>query len=127
MHPLCVDQGVGVIPWSPIARGVLARPWGEETNRSETDRLIARLYKQAEDSDHAIVDAVGEVAEAHDVSRAQVALAWVIQQPAVTAPIVGATKPHHLDDAAAAVELTLTPDELERLAAPYTPRKPEGY
>ncbi|MDQ8044528.1 MAG: aldo/keto reductase [Solirubrobacteraceae bacterium] len=127
MHPLCVDQGVGVIPWSPLARGTLARPWGESTNRAETDLVSQRLYKQQEASDHAVVDAVGAIADERGVARAQVALAWVIQQPAITAPIVGATKPHHLTDAAAALELDLTPDELDRLAAPYAPRDAEGF
>jgi aryl-alcohol dehydrogenase (NADP+) len=127
MHPLCVDQGVGVIPWSPLARGKLTRPWGESTNRTETDLVSQALYKQAEDSDHAIVDAVGAIAEERGVPRAQVALAWVIGKSAVTAPIVGATKPHHLSDAAAALNLALTVEEVERLEAPYAPRQPEGF
>jgi aryl-alcohol dehydrogenase-like predicted oxidoreductase len=127
MYPLCADQGVGVIPWSPLARGTLARPWGETTNRTETDLVTQRLYQQQQDSDHAVVDVVGEIAGERGVPRAQVALAWVIQQPIVTAPIVGATKEHHLTDAVAALELGLTSEELERLSAPYVARQPEGF
>jgi len=127
MHPLVADQGVGVLPWSPLARGRLTRPWGEETARTSTDEVTKSMYGQAEAADRAIVDAVGRVAEARGVSRAQVALAWVRQQPVVTAPIVGATKPHHLDDAVASLSLDLTPDELAALEAPYTPRNPEGF
>ena len=127
MHPLCLNDGIGVIPWSPLARGKLTRPWDETTKRGDTDLVTARLYKQAEESDRQIVDAVASVAEARGVSRAQVALAWVAQQQAVSAPIVGATKPHHLDDAAAAVELDLTDDELTQLEQHYVPRSPEGF
>jgi 1-deoxyxylulose-5-phosphate synthase len=126
MHPLCADQGVAVIPWSPMARGVLTRPWGESTNRSATDKVLDGLYPH-EDSDREIVDAVGSVAQAHGVSRAKVALAWVLAQPAVTAPIVGVGKPSHLDDALGALDLTLTTEELDALEAPYTPRLPGGF
>src|ERR1700712_5725803 len=111
MHPFCLDQGVGVLPWSPLARGRLTRPWGEKTFRDDTDNVSARVYAGTEDSDHAVVDAVGQVASNRGVARAQVALAWVRQQAAVTSPIVGATKPQHLDDAVASLALTLTPDE----------------
>jgi aryl-alcohol dehydrogenase-like predicted oxidoreductase len=127
MLPFCLDQGVGVLPWSPLARGRLARPYGESTRRSETDAFGNRLYRQAEESDRAIVDAVGQVAEARGVTRAQVALAWLLHQPAVSAPIVGATKEHHLADAVAAVELRLEAEELEALERHYTPRAPEGF
>ncbi|MGN6325436.1 aldo/keto reductase [Pseudolysinimonas sp.] len=127
MHPYCVDQGVGVIPWSPIARGRLARPWGEETDRSQTDQVSARLYRQQVESDRRIVEAVGEIAEERGVTRAQVAYAWVLHQPAVTAPIVGATKPGQLDDAIAAVDLELSDEQLRRLAEPYAPRNAEGF
>ena len=127
MHPYALQSGVGVIPWSPLARGKLTRPWGESTGRSDTDAFGKTLYLQSEDSDHRIVDAVASVAEARGVPRAQVALAWVAQQEAVTAPIVGATKPNHLDDAAAAVELTLTDAELSALAEHYIPHAPEGF
>jgi aryl-alcohol dehydrogenase-like predicted oxidoreductase len=127
MHPFCLEEGVGVIPWSPLARGKLTRPWDETTKRGDTDNVTARLYKQSGDSDRRIVDAVAAVAEARGVSRAQVALAWVAQQDAVTAPIVGATKPGHLEDAAAAVELELTDEELARLTEHYVPHALEGF
>lgn len=127
MHPLCVDQGVGVIPWSPLARGRLAREWGVQTARTETDEYGKTLYHQQEAADQAVVQAVGEIAAERGISRAQVALAWVMAQPAVSAPIVGATRPGHLEDALAATELILSDDELARLEAPYAPRLPEGF
>ncbi|KRC47297.1 alcohol dehydrogenase [Leifsonia sp. Root227] len=127
MHPLCVDQGVGVIPWSPLARGVLTRDWGETTDRSAGDAFGATLYRGDDESNRGIVDAVALVAEARGVSRAQVALAWVRQQSAVTAPIVGATKQQHLVDAVASVDLTLASEECALLERPYTPRRPEGF
>jgi aryl-alcohol dehydrogenase-like predicted oxidoreductase len=123
MLPMCVDQGVGVIPWSPLARGRLARPWDTPTYRSQTDAFAKGLYLE---QDRDIVEAVAAVATARGVSQATVALAWLLQQPAVTAPIVGATKPQHLDDAVAAVDLTLTDDELTLLCARYTPRSVSG-
>jgi 1-deoxyxylulose-5-phosphate synthase len=127
MHPLCLDTGVGVIPWSPLARGKLTRPWDTSTGRAEADLFGQTLYHQTEDSDRRIVDAVATVAEARGVPRAQVALAWVFQQAAVSAPIVGATKPGHLVDAAAAVELTLTDAELAHLEEHYVPHAVEGF
>ena len=127
MLPYCLDQGVGVLPWSPLARGRLTRDWDDSTARSETDLFGQVLYRQQEAGDRRIVDAVAEVAEDRGVSRAQIALAWVRQQPAVTSPIVGATKPNHLSDAVASVELELTSEELAKLAAPYLPRQPEGF
>jgi aryl-alcohol dehydrogenase-like predicted oxidoreductase len=127
MHPYCLDQGVGVLPWSPLARGRLTRDWDETTNRSETDTFGQTLYRQHEEGDRKIAEAVAQVAAERGVPRAQVALAWVRQQPAVTSPIVGATQPHHLEDAVASVDLTLTDDELARLAAPYRPHAPEGF
>lgn len=125
MHPFCLDQGVGVIPWSPLARGSLTRPWGTETSRTGTDAVLAKLYH--EESNHQIVDAVASIAAEHGVSAAQVALAWVLQSPVVTAPIVGATKPSHLADAVAALEVQLSPDEVTRLEEHYTPRAPSGF
>jgi aryl-alcohol dehydrogenase-like predicted oxidoreductase len=127
MHPYCQDSGVGVIPWSPLARGRLTRPWSEKSARSEADQFGQTLYRQTEDADRRIVDAVASVAEARGVPRAQIALAWVAQQPAVTAPIVGATKVNHLADAAAAVEIELTDDELARLEEHYLPHAIEGF
>ncbi|MFW0793843.1 aldo/keto reductase [Gordonia sp. CPCC 205515] len=127
MHPFAQDQGVGVLPWSPLARGRLTRPLGESTARSGSDHLAARLYRQDEESDRAIIDAVAQIADKRGVSQAQVALAWVRQQAAVTAPIIGATKMTHLDDAVASLSVELDSDELAALEAPYTPRMPEGF
>jgi len=118
MLPLCLDQGIGVIPWSPLARGRLARPWDESTNRSEKDEFGRNLYGAA---DRPVVDAVGQVADQRGVARAQVALAWLLAKPGITAPIVGATKPHHLDDAVAALDVDLTDDEIDLLEKPYQP------
>jgi len=124
MLPLCRDQGIGVIPWSPLARGRLARPWDEQTERSRTDEFGSTLY---DDSDRPVVDRVGEIAERRGVPRAQVALAWLLAQPGVTAPIVGATKPHHLDDAVAALDLRLDAEDTEALAEPYRPHPVRGF
>jgi aryl-alcohol dehydrogenase-like predicted oxidoreductase len=125
MLPLCLDQGVGVIPWSPLARGKLARPWdAEATKRSETDGYAKNLYAKTAEADKRVVDRLGELAAARGVPRAQLALAWLLSKPAVTAPIVGATKPHHLDDAVAAVSLKLTAEEIAALEEPYTPHPP---
>ena len=124
MLPLCVDEGIGVIPWSPLARGRLTRDWDASTARSESDPFGSSLYS---DDDRRIVDAVAKIAESRGVSRAQVALAWVLRQPAVTAPIVGATKPGHLEDAIAAVDLELSDDEAAQLEGPYSPRLPAGF
>jgi aryl-alcohol dehydrogenase-like predicted oxidoreductase len=126
MVPLCVDEGVGMIIWSPLARGRLARAWDDarSTARSETDGAYAdALYSPAEEtSNRAIVDAVGKVAAAHGVSRAQVALAWLRRQPVVTAPLVGAGSIAQIDDAVASLDLELSEPELASLVAPYTPR-----
>ncbi len=124
MLPLCADQGIGVLPWSPLARGRLAREWGEKTKRSETDRFGAQLYQ---DSDRSIVERVGEVAKERGVPRAQVALAWVLSNRVVAAPIIGATKVEHLDDAVAAADLELTDEELRRLEEPYEPHTIAGF
>jgi aryl-alcohol dehydrogenase (NADP+) len=124
MLPLCADQGVGVIPWSPLARGRLTRDWDEETARSETDEFGKTLYRE---EDRAIVDAVARVATRREVPRAQVALAWLLHQPVVTSPIVGVTKPHHLADAVAAVDLALSADELDELSAGYVPHAIAGH
>jgi 1-deoxyxylulose-5-phosphate synthase len=127
MHPYCVDSGVGVIPWSPLARGKLTRAWDETSKRGDTDNVTARLYKQSEASDRRIVDVVSAVAEGRGIPRAQIALAWVAQQPAVTAPIVGATKANHLVDAVAALNVTLTESEIEQLEEHYVPHAIEGF
>jgi aryl-alcohol dehydrogenase (NADP+) len=124
MLPLCQDQGVGVIPWSPLARGRLTRPWDTRTARSETDQFGTSLYR---DEDKAVVDKVIAVAERRGVSPAQVALAWLIAQPAVTSPIVGVTRPEHLTDAVAAVDLGLTADEVAELGSGYVPHAVAGH
>jgi 1-deoxyxylulose-5-phosphate synthase len=124
MFGLLADQGVGSIPWSPLAKGRLARPWGEHTQRFDHDPVGQRFFGEG---DRAIVDAVQRIAEARGIPMAQVALAWVLKNPVVTAPIVGATKPHHLPDAAAAVDVHLTDDEIRALEEPYTPRHQAGF
>ena len=124
MLPLCADQGVGVIPWSPLARGKVTRPVGTTTMRSGTDEFGKTLYHSADDE---IVSRVAGIAEARGVSMAQVGLAWVAGHPTVSAPIVGATKMNHLEDAIASVEITLTEDERQQLEAPYTPQPLSGF
>jgi aryl-alcohol dehydrogenase (NADP+) len=127
MLPLCRDQGIGVIPWSPLARGRLARPADEKTERSETDKFGTYLYRKTVEADRAVIDRVGEIAAERGVSRGQIALAWHFSKPVVTAPIVGATKIAQLDDAIAAVELTLSADEVKRLEEPYAPHPVVGF
>jgi len=124
MLPLCIDQGVGVIPWSPLARGLLTRDVSSNTSRSETDEFGKTLYGTANTE---IIERVAEIAAQRGVSRAQIALAWVAHHPAVTAPIVGATKQHHLDDAIASIDIVLTHDEVRALEAPYTPQPVSGF
>jgi aryl-alcohol dehydrogenase (NADP+) len=124
MLPLCADQGIGVIPWSPLARGRLTRDWDESTTRSENDAFGQKLYTEG---DRVIVERVAEIANERGVSRAQVALAWVLANPVVTAPIVGVTKEHHLDDAVAAVDVQLSAEEIARLEDPYTPHAVAGF
>jgi 1-deoxyxylulose-5-phosphate synthase len=126
MLPLCADQGVAVIPWSPLARGRLTRDWDEVTERSQSDEVGRKLYGAA-DSDRAVVDRVAKLAAERSVPRAQVALAWMLSKPVVTAPIVGVTKPHHLDDAVAAVDLDLTEEEIAILEEPYVPHTVAGF
>jgi len=126
MYPLCADQGVGALPWSPLARGRLTREWGTETTRSETDEFGKTLYS-TEGSDRAVADAVAEIATERGIPRAQVALAWVSANPVVSAPIVGASKPHHLTDAVASLDVQLTADEMARLEAPYAPHAVAGF
>jgi aryl-alcohol dehydrogenase-like predicted oxidoreductase len=124
MFGLLADQGTGSIPWSPLAKGRLARPWGEQTARSETDDVARWVLPH---DDKPIVDAVQAVADERGVPMAQVALAWVLKNPVVSAPIVGPTRPGHLADAVAALDIRLTDDETQRLEAPYTPRTPTGF
>ena len=126
MLPLCADQGIGVLPWSPLARGRLTRDWDETTTRSQADEFGKTLYDTAA-ADRVIAERVATIAAERGVPRARVALAWVLRNPVVTAPIVGASKAGHLDDAAAAVELSLTDDEVARLEQPYTPHDIAGF
>ena len=119
MLPLCIDQGIGVIPWSPLARGRLTRPWGESTERMETDEYGKTLYVKTEATNREINAVVGDIARARGVKMAQVALAWVLQKQPVTAPIVGVTKLGQLEDAVGALEVKLSADEITRLEAPY--------
>jgi len=128
MIPLCQSEGIGVIPWSPLARGRLARPWqSEHTKRYETDQFGKSMYSQTEEADRKVVDRLGQVAEQRGVPRAQLALAWLLSKPVITSPIVGATKPHHLQDAVAALSLRLTPDEIASLEEPYAPHPVLGF
>jgi aryl-alcohol dehydrogenase-like predicted oxidoreductase len=124
MLPFCLDQGVGVLPWSPLARGRLTRDWDTVTARTASDPRLAELYSQTEQSDRLVAQAVATIAEARAVPRAQVALAWVAAQPAITSPIVGVTKLEQLDDAVAAMDLELTDAELASLAEHYAPHEP---
>ncbi|MCB8874633.1 aldo/keto reductase [Acidisoma silvae] len=123
MMSLCVEEGIGMTPWSPLARGRVTRPWAAqaETGRGASDNYSKMLYTKTEEADRLVVDAVEAVAKARGVPMAQVALAWLLQKPAVASPVVGATKPEQLVDAAAAVSLTLTAEEVAQLEAPYVP------
>jgi aryl-alcohol dehydrogenase-like predicted oxidoreductase len=127
MLPLCIDQGIGLIPWSPAARGKLARPWGEVTNRTEGDEYGKTLYEAGSDANPAINAAVEKVAKARGVKMVQVALAWVLQKQPVTAPIVGATKLGHIDDAVGAVDIVLTVEEIAAIEAPYRATGVKGF
>ena len=122
--PSAPTRGVGSIPWSPLAKSRLARPWGEHTARSDTDDVARWVLPN---DDKPIADAVQEVAEQHGVPMAQIALAWVLRNPVVSAPIVGATKQQHLTDAAAALDVTLSDGEARALEEHHTPRQPTGY
>lgn len=128
MLQLCESEGIGVIPWSPLARGRLARSWEDRaaTPRADADPYAQRLYEATENADRKIVDAVGKIAVSHKVSRAQVALAWLQSKPEITAPIVGATKMQHLEDAVASVSLQLSDDEIAALEAGYVPHPVAG-
>jgi aryl-alcohol dehydrogenase-like predicted oxidoreductase len=128
MLGLCQSEGIAVIPWSPLARGRLTRPWqGETTKRVETDFFGNKMYAQTEEADRKVVDALGQLSEQRGIPRAQLALAWLLSKSVVTAPIVGASKPHHLDDAVAALNVKLTPEEIAALEAPYIPHPVLGF
>ena len=126
MLPLCRAEGIGVLPWSPLARGRLTRDWRETSTREETDDVGKKLYAAAVDADRAVIDAVAAVASTRGVPRAQVALAWLVQQPGITSPIIGASRLGHLEDAVAALDLRLTAEELTALEAPYVPHPVSG-
>jgi aryl-alcohol dehydrogenase (NADP+) len=129
MNPLCRDEGIGLIPWSPLARGFLAGNRTSdrrgETSRAQTDEYAHKLYYHP--SDFTVVERVSQIAKKHGVSNARVALAWVLQQPGVTAPIIGASKPHHIEDALAALTLKLDAEELKALEEPYQPHPVLGH
>ncbi|MCB1701515.1 MAG: aldo/keto reductase [Pseudomonadales bacterium] len=127
MLPLCRDQGVGVIPWSPLARGRLTRDWDAATERSASDAFGNLLYDATVEADRKVVEVVAEVAAARNLPRAQVALAWVLQHADVTAPIIGATREHHLSDAVAALDVRLSEAEIGQLEAPYIPHSVVGF
>jgi 1-deoxyxylulose-5-phosphate synthase len=127
MLPLCAAEGIGVIPWSPQARGKLSRDWHYSSIRTETDEAFGRLFAKTEEADKKVADHVAEVATARVVSRAQIALAWLLSKPVITAPIVGATKLHHLDDAIAAIDLKLSAEEIAALEQPYVPHAVVGF
>jgi len=127
MLPLCADAGVGVMPWSPLARGRLTRPWDAQTERTRTDTYGSTLYTHSVESDRRTVLEVAALAKARGVPNAQVALAWLLHKPVVSAPIIGASKPEHIDDAVAALSLTLTDSEIQQLEAPYVPHPVLGH
>ena len=121
MLPLCADRGIAVMPWSPLARGRLTRAWDAQTHRSQSDRIGQFLFKQTQENDREIVGAVEELARERGLPMAQIALAWLLHKPGVTSPIIGATKAKHIEDAVAALDVTLSDEEIARLEAPYRP------
>ena len=127
MLPLCASEGIGVIPWSPLARGRLTRDWGATTDRSETDEFGKTLYNDVVESDKKVIEAVAKIAQEREVPRARVALAWLLSKSVMTAPIVGASKPQHLEDAVAAVSLKLTSEEIAKLEESYVPHPVVGF
>ena len=127
MLPLCRSEGIGVIPWSPLARGRLTRDWDSHSARAETDDFGRTLYSKTADADRRVVEAVAAVAKRLGLPRAQVALAWVLQQPGISAPIVGATRLEQLDDAVAALSVTLSAEDIAELQAPYVPHAVVGH
>jgi len=129
MLPLCISERIGVIPWSPLARGRLTRPWETEpsTERAGTDKFARVLYSATEDADRKVVDRVGEISQSRGIPRAQVALAWLLHKPGITSPIVGATKPNQLEDALAALAVQLSSDEIKALEEPYVPHPVAGF
>jgi len=127
MHPLCLQEQIAVLPWSPLARGKLTRPWGETTARSTSDKVMASLYANTEENDAAIAQRLAQVAEDKGVTRAQVALAWLLSKPAVTAPIIGASRAEQFDDLVRAVDVTLSEAEIATLEEVYQPHQAVGF
>ena len=126
MIPLCLDQNVAVLPWSPLARGMLTRDWDAKTARSQTDAFSTYLYRATAENDRQIVEAVAAVAAERGLPRAQVAMAWLLGKAGITAPIIGATKPSHLEDAIASLDVALSTEEVARLESPYLPHRVVG-
>ncbi len=127
MLPLCVEEGIGVIPWSPLARGRLTRQWDSTSARSETDEFGKTLYANSAEADRTVVERVAQIAAEHGLPRAQIALAWLLAKPGISAPIVGATKPEHLADAVAATAVKLSTGDVARLEEPYVPHGVAGF
>lgn len=127
MLPLCAAEGIGVIPWSPQARGRLTRDWNVTSTRSETDDAVRRLFAHSEEADRKVADRVAIVAERRGVPRAQIALAWLLSKPVITAPIVGATRLQHLEDAVASLAVKLSDDEIRSLEELYVPHPVVGF
>lgn len=127
MHPLCLQEQIAVLPWSPLARGKLTRPWGENTARSASDKVMASLYDNTEENDAVIAERLAQVAEGKGVTRAQVALAWLLSKPAVTAPIIGASRAEQFEDLVKAVDVTLSDEEVALLEEVYQPHQPVGF
>lgn len=127
MHPLCLKEQIAVLPWSPLARGKLTRPWGENTARSASDKVMASLYDNTEENDAVIAERLAQVAESKGVTRAQVALAWLLSKPAVTAPIIGASRAEQFEDLVKAVDVTLSDEEVALLEEVYQPHQAVGF
>ncbi|KGD79030.1 aldo/keto reductase [Pantoea vagans] len=127
MHPLCLKEQIAVLPWSPLARGKLTRPWGENTARSASDQVMAKLYDNTEENDAVIAERLAQVAESKGITRAQVALAWLLNKPAVTAPIIGASRAEQFEDLVKAVDVTLSDDEITLLEEVYQPHQAVGF
>ncbi|MGA5654445.1 aldo/keto reductase [Rahnella contaminans] len=127
MYPLCLERNIAVLPWSPLARGKLTRPWGETTARSVSDNFAKTLYDATDEADGKIAERVGKIAEDHGVARAQIALAWILSKRVVTAPIIGASRPAHLIDAIGALDITLSAEEIAELEMAYVPHEATGF
>ncbi|KAA0971996.1 aldo/keto reductase [Aureimonas fodinaquatilis] len=127
MVPLCEEEGVGQIPWSPLARGLLARPDGQDTNRKKADWLSSKLYGDTERADAEVIRAVATIAERHETSRASIALAWLLSRPAVVAPIVGISREQQFDDAIGALAVSLSPEDIAEMESPYVPHPVAGF